>query len=106
MTVTYEVGESTGGGHLDIDFFVSRPVSGGGRPRRTSSEEHCADSAQVTEPRGDTIYTNFKQPQGTFSMSAERGGRYSYCFSNEMSSYSRKVLRWVVERRTCHHCGR
>lgn len=23
MTVTYEVGESSGGGHLDIDFFVS-----------------------------------------------------------------------------------
>ncbi len=22
MTVTYEVGESSGGGHLDVDFYV------------------------------------------------------------------------------------
>lgn len=29
-------------------------------------------------------------------MSAERSGKYTYCFSNEMSSYSRKVLRRVA----------
>ena len=46
-------------------------------------------------PGSDTIYTNYKKSQGSFSLAAERPGRYSYCFSNEMSSYARKVLRYV-----------
>jgi len=71
MTVTYEVGGSSGGGHLDIDFFV-------------------------TEPRGQTIYTSFKKPEGTFSLAADYAGRYTYCFSNEMSSYARKFLSFNV----------
>ncbi|CAD6566911.1 MAG: p24 complex component [Tremellales sp. Tagirdzhanova-0007] len=71
MTVTYEVGGSSGGGHLDVDFYV-------------------------TEPHGETIYTNFKEPQGTFSLAADRDGRYTYCFSNEMSSYSRKIVSFNV----------
>lgn len=25
MTITYQVGEATGGGYLDIDFFVRAP---------------------------------------------------------------------------------
>lgn len=49
----------------------------------------------MKEPNGATIYTSFKEAQGTFSMTAERSGRYIYCFSNEMSSYARKVLRQV-----------
>ncbi len=53
----------------------------------------------MTEPRGEVIYTNFKEPQGTFSLAADRSGRYTYCFSNEMSSYSRKVLRYVASLR-------
>ncbi|RSH81533.1 p24 complex component [Saitozyma podzolica] len=70
MTVTYEVGGSSGG-HLDIDFYV-------------------------VEPRGEVVYTNFKEPQGTFSLTAEVAGRYTYCFSNEMSTYARKVLSFNV----------
>ncbi|WWC93942.1 hypothetical protein V866_000780 [Kwoniella sp. B9012] len=71
MTITYEVGGSTGGGHLDIDFYV-------------------------TDPQGKTIYTHHKKPQGSFSMSADRSGKFTYCFSNEMSSYARKVLSFNV----------
>ncbi|EIW70856.1 hypothetical protein TREMEDRAFT_19193, partial [Tremella mesenterica DSM 1558] len=70
MTVTYEVGASSGN-HLDIDFYV-------------------------TEPLGETIYTSFKQSQGTFSIQATQAGRYTYCFSNEMSSYARKILSFNV----------
>ncbi|KAL7421497.1 p24 complex component [Cryptotrichosporon argae] len=71
MTVTYEVGGSSAGGHLDIDFYV-------------------------IEPRGNVIYTSHKEPQGTFSLAAEIAGQYTYCFSNEMSSYSRKTLSFNV----------
>lgn len=71
MTVTYEVGGSLGGGHLDIDFYV-------------------------TEPGGSTIYSIHRKPQGSFDMEAAGSGRYTYCFSNEMSTYARKILRCVL----------
>ena len=48
---------------------------------------------QVTTPRGDTIYTNFKKSQGSFELTAQHPGKYTYCFSNQMSSYARKILR-------------
>ncbi|WVQ82445.1 hypothetical protein IAT38_004573 [Cryptococcus sp. DSM 104549] len=71
MTITYEVGGSTAGGHLDIDFWVM-------------------------DPQGKTIYSLHKRPQGSFSLAADGGGRFSYCFSNEMSTYARKVLSFNV----------
>ncbi|KAI9639537.1 putative COPII-coated vesicle protein [Dioszegia hungarica] len=71
MTVTYEVGGSIGGGRLDIDFFV-------------------------LEPSNEVIHTHFKESTGSFSMEASRTGRYTYCFSNEMSTYARKVLSFNV----------
>lgn len=46
----------------------------------------------MKDATGKTFYTDFKKPEGTFSMQAPAAGKYSYCFSNEMSTYSRKVL--------------
>ncbi|KIR33627.1 COPII-coated vesicle protein [Cryptococcus deuterogattii MMRL2647] len=68
MTVTYEVG---GGGHLDIDFYV-------------------------TDPQGKVIHTKNKQPQGSWSISSSQEGRFTFCFSNEMSSYTIKTLSFNV----------
>ncbi|OWZ60417.1 COPII-coated vesicle protein [Cryptococcus neoformans] len=68
MTVTYEVG---GGGHLDIDFYV-------------------------TDPQGKVIHTKNKQPQGSWSITASTEGRFTFCFSNEMSSYTTKTLSFNV----------
>ncbi|AFR92202.2 COPII-coated vesicle protein [Cryptococcus neoformans C23] len=68
MTVTYEVG---GGGHLDIDFYV-------------------------TDPQGKVIHTKNKQPQGSWSITASQEGRFTFCFSNEMSSYTTKTLSFNV----------
>ena len=60
---------------------------------KTKREEKLID--QVKDPTGSTIYSSFKEPQGTFSMTVEKSGKFIYCFSNEMSSYARKVLSYV-----------
>lgn len=44
-------------------------------------------------PGNQPIYKSNKESQGTFSTTANIAGRYSYCFSNEMSSYARKTVR-------------
>lgn len=67
----------------------------GGRGRmeeRKAITEGRANARQVKDPSGKTIYSSFKEPQGTFSMTVEKPGKFLYCFSNEMSSYARKVL--------------
>lgn len=51
---------------------------------------------QVTAPNGNTISTQSKQAQGTFSTTATSTGRYTYCFSNEMSSYATKTVSFNV----------
>jgi len=64
----------------------------GGREKRKDIREERANARQVKDPSGKTIYSSFKEPQGTFSMTVEKPGKFLYCFSNEMSSYARKVL--------------
>jgi hypothetical protein len=50
---------------------------------------------QLTDPRGTVLSSQHKQPTGTYSFTAKDDGRHTYCFSNEMSSMSPKVLRSV-----------
>ncbi|RIA99226.1 emp24/gp25L/p24 family/GOLD-domain-containing protein [Glomus cerebriforme] len=68
MTITFQVGE---GGHFDIDFWISDP------------SDHIIENAQ-------------KQTTGTYSLTATRDGRYTYCFSNEMSTVSEKTVSFNV----------
>jgi len=68
MTVTYQVDE---GGHLDIDFWLD-------------------------DPSNDTIQKYPKSSTGTVSITAEIDGRYTYCFSNEMSTLQDKVVSFNV----------
>lgn len=67
MTVTYQV---AGGGHLDIDFWMKGPGE------RIMNEQKKMDT-------------------GTYSFTAEQDGRFTYCFSNEMSTVTGKTLRCV-----------
>jgi len=72
MTITYQV---AGGGHLDIDFTVTRPKGRGGT---------------------EVVFSQDKKDTGTYSFTAERDGRYEYCFSNEMSTVSGKTVSFNV----------
>ncbi|BGP44407.1 p24 complex component [Rhodotorula kratochvilovae] len=68
MTVTYQV---AGGGHLDVDF-------------------------SLTGPGGRLLNEQRKKDTGTHSFTAETDGRYTYCFSNEMSTVSGKTVSFNV----------
>ncbi|BGO88578.1 hypothetical protein NBRC10512_002668 [Rhodotorula toruloides] len=68
MTVTYQV---AGGGHLDVDFWLTGPGN------RVMNEQRKKDT-------------------GTYSFTAEQDGRYTYCFSNEMSTVSGKTVSFNV----------
>lgn len=86
MTVTYQVG---GGGHLDIDFWVSTcypivpwtPVS---------------LALQLADPNNLALGKHMKQSTGSVSITAEKDGRYEYCFSNQMSSFADKIVKCVL----------
>ncbi|KAF7353024.1 Supernatant protein factor [Mycena venus] len=68
MTVTYQVG---GGGHLDIDFWLADPDS-------------------------RLLGKQIRQSTGTLSITAEKDGRYEYCFSNQMSAIADKIVSFNV----------
>lgn len=68
MTVTYQVG---GGGHLDIDFWLSDPIN-------------------------IALNKRLRESEGTASITAEKDGRYTYCFSNEMSTVTDKEVSFNV----------
>ncbi|EMD40692.1 hypothetical protein CERSUDRAFT_91429 [Gelatoporia subvermispora B] len=68
MTVTYQVG---GGGHLDIDFWL-------------------------TDPSGHALAKHLKQSTGSISITAKKDGRHEYCFSNQMSSVVDKIVSFNV----------
>ncbi|KAG7449449.1 supernatant protein factor, C-terminal domain-containing protein [Guyanagaster necrorhizus] len=68
MTVTYQVG---GGGHLDIDFWL-------------------------TGPGGGVLGKQVKQSTGSLSITAEKDGRHEYCFSNQMSAIADKLVSFNV----------
>ncbi|KAK7061491.1 supernatant protein factor [Favolaschia claudopus] len=68
MTVTYQVG---GGGHLDIDFWLA-------------------------DPENRLLGKQIRQSTRTLSITAEKDGRYEYCFSNQMSAIADKIVSFNV----------
>ena len=83
MTVTYQVG---GGGHLDIDFWVSLSAL-------WSRALVQLFLVQLADPDNLALGKHIKQSTGTVSITAERDGRYEYCFSNQMSTVADKVVK-------------
>ncbi|KAG6832899.1 hypothetical protein H0H92_004783 [Tricholoma furcatifolium] len=68
MTVTYQVG---GGGHLDIDFWL-------------------------TDPDDRVLGKQVRQSTGSLSITAEKDGRHELCFSNQMSAITDKIVSFNV----------
>ncbi|CAE6448425.1 unnamed protein product [Rhizoctonia solani] len=85
MTVTYQVG---GGGHLDIDFWAS--------PGLHASEKRLTYATQLSDPINIALNKRLKESEGTASLTAEKDGRYTYCFSNEMSTVTNKEVSFNV----------
>ncbi|KAI9483958.1 MAG: COPII-coated vesicle protein [Benjaminiella poitrasii] len=64
LTVTYQVGE---GGNFDIDFWIANP-------------------------QDSIVVSSSKEDKGFFNVVANMAGRYTYCFSNKMSTVSAKSV--------------
>lgn len=69
MGLTFEIAE---GGFLDIDVTIKGPD-------------------------GDVIYHGERESSGMFTFSAAKPGRYTYCFSNKMSTMTPKVVMFNLE---------
>ncbi|ORZ39351.1 emp24/gp25L/p24 family/GOLD-domain-containing protein [Catenaria anguillulae PL171] len=68
VTITYQVGD---GGNLDIDFWVSDPSQG-------------------------ILHIINKESTGTYTFQPKTEGKYTYCFSNQMSSQHEKTVQFAV----------
>ncbi|CAG8441485.1 13516_t:CDS:2 [Ambispora gerdemannii] len=68
MTVTFQVGD---GGNMDIDFWILDPAD-------RSVEQHS------------------RQSTGTYGLTAQLDGRYTYCFSNQFSTITGKIVSFNV----------
>nr|ODN97757.1 COPII-coated vesicle protein [Cryptococcus depauperatus CBS 7855] len=40
--------------------------------------ERFADSSKVSDPQGSVINSQYKRPQGSFSISADKGGKFTF----------------------------
>ncbi|VVC99749.1 transmembrane emp24 domain-containing protein 2 [Leptidea sinapis] len=69
MGLTFEIAE---GGFLDIDV-------------------------KITGPDGAVIYKGERESSGMYTFSAPTSGRYTYCFSNQMSTMTPKVVMFNFE---------
>ncbi|CAH0713762.1 unnamed protein product, partial [Brenthis ino] len=69
MGLTFEIAE---GGFLDIDV-------------------------KITGPDGAVIYKGERESSGMYTFSAPTSGRYTYCFSNQMSTMTPKVVMFNLE---------
>ncbi|CAH2259556.1 jg24270 [Pararge aegeria aegeria] len=69
MGLTFEIAE---GGFLDIDV-------------------------KITGPDGTVLHRGERESSGMFTFSAATSGRYTYCFSNQMSTMTPKVVMFNFE---------
>lgn len=86
MTVTYQVG---GGGHLDIDFWVTSPF------QLVSLTQFKLTPPVVRRPERPAPNLQKKRDTGMHlfnSFIAEDDGRYLYCFFNELSTATGKTV--------------
>ncbi|XP_046964137.1 transmembrane emp24 domain-containing protein 2 [Vanessa cardui] len=69
MGLSFEIAE---GGFLDIDV-------------------------KITGPDGNVIHSGQRESSGIYTFSAATSGRYTYCFSNQMSTMTPKVVMFNLE---------
>ena len=55
---------------------------------------------EVTGPEEKIILSGEKERQGDFVFTAQRAGDYKFCFNNDMSTYTEKVVDFEIAVRT------
>jgi hypothetical protein len=51
---------------------------------------------KIKAPNGDILYDQPKETQGEFAFAARQVGEYQFCFSNDMSTFSDKVVEFEL----------
>jgi len=69
LGLMYEISE---GGFLDIDV-------------------------KIIDPDGELIYEGLRESSGKYTFAAAKRGSYTYCFSNQMSTMTPKVVLFNME---------
>lgn len=52
---------------------------------------------KIIDPDGEIIYEGLRESSGKYTFAAEKKGAYSYCFSNQMSTMTPKVVLFNME---------
>jgi len=51
---------------------------------------------EVKDPQGKVILDGTKERQGDFVFTAQNAGEYSFCFSNDMSTFAEKIVDFEI----------
>jgi len=58
-------------------------------------ERRLTYTSQLTDPENNILTRHARESTGSTSITAEKDGRYEYCFSNHMSTVADKKVRYV-----------
>lgn len=52
---------------------------------------------KIIDPDGELIYEGLRESSGKYTFAATKKGAYTYCFSNQMSTMTPKVVLFSME---------
>lgn len=52
---------------------------------------------KIIDPDGELIYEGLRESSGKYTFAAAKKGSYTYCFSNQMSTMTPKVVLFSME---------
>lgn len=52
---------------------------------------------KILDPDGELIYEGLRESSGKYTFAANKKGAYTYCFSNQMSTMTPKVVLFSME---------
>ncbi|CAE6528037.1 unnamed protein product [Rhizoctonia solani] len=77
-------------------FFEDLHINDKSRTKLEGEDTWTLIFGQLSDPINIALHKRLKESEGTASLTAEKDGRYTYCFSNEMSTVTEKEVSFNV----------